>query len=302
MEVLINLAQVCLGYMKTIQVTDVIDIAILSYFLYRILMWARNTNAGQVLKGIGFIFIMLWGSSVLHLHVVSYLLGKIIEVGFLAVVVVFQPEIRHFLESMGENGIPFFSSHGQEPANEVEQAIHQLVGAYASMSRDKIGALTVFQRSSILDDCIKTGTALDCAVSAELLKNIFWPKAPLHDGAVIVRAGRIVGAGCVLPLSSNTNISRDLGTRHRAGIGMTEHSDAVVVICSEETGSISVAVGGQLRRHLAPETLRRLLKKELLPREQETEGKTKWGEWFDWMAESLAVGLSKKKGGDDHAE
>lgn len=300
MDVLFNLAQACLGYAKTIQITDVIDIAILSYLLYRMLLWARNTNAGQVLKGIGFIFILLWTASVFHLNVVSYLLGKIIEVGFLAVVVVFQPEIRHFLESVGEKGIPIFAFRQQEPLDEVEAAIDQLVEAYDSMSRDKIGALTVFQRNSILDDCIKTGTALDCEVSAELLKNIFWPKAPLHDGAVIVHQGRIVGAGCVLPLSGNTSISRELGTRHRAGIGMTEHSDAVAVICSEETGSISVAVGGMLRRHLAPETLRRLLKKELLPA-QKPEGKQgKRDGWIDWLA---ALGSSTGRGEDDsHVE
>jgi diadenylate cyclase len=132
--------------------------------------------------------------------------------------------------------------------------------------------LTVFERSSILDDNIRTGTPLDAEVSSQLLKNIFYPKAPLHDGAVIVRAGRIIGAGCIMPLSSNPSISRDLGTRHRAGIGTTEHSDAVVAIVSEETGSISVAVGGMLKRHLAPETLRRLLRRELLPQGNDQDG------------------------------
>ena len=127
----------------------------------------------------------------------------------------------------------------------------------------------VFERQNLLDDVIKTGTALDCAVSSELLKNLFWNKAPLHDGAVIVRNGRIVGAGCMLPLSGNVNLSRDLGMRHRAGIGMSEHSDAVVVIVSEETGSISAAVGGMLKRHLAPETLKRLLHNELMSDAQE---------------------------------
>ena len=132
------------------------------------------------------------------------------------------------------------------------------------MSKDKVGALVVFERNSILDATLKTGTVLDAEVSSELLKNIFWPKAPMHDGAVVVRNGRVAGAGCMLPLSGNTNISRELGMRHRAGIGVTEHTDAVSVICSEETGSISVAVNGTIRRHLAPETLSRLLKNELL--------------------------------------
>ena len=136
------------------------------------------------------------------------------------------------------------------------------------------GALMVFERKNMLDDAIKTGTALDCTVNAELLKNIFWNKAPLHDGAVIVRAGRIVGAGCMLPMSGNVNLSRELGMRHRAGIGASEHTDAVVAIVSEETGSISVAVGGMLKRHLAPETLDRLLRNELKTDEDDGEKKS----------------------------
>ena len=161
-----------------------------------------------------------------------------------------------------------FTSNKADPMD-LESAITETTAAYTDMSRDKVGALMVFERQNLLDDVIKTGTALDCAVSSELLKNIFWNKAPLHDGAVIVRDGRIVGAGCMLPLSGNVNLSRDLGMRHRAGIGMSEHSDAVVVIVSEETGSISAAVGGMLKRHLAPETLERLLRNELLSESQE---------------------------------
>ena len=126
----------------------------------------------------------------------------------------------------------------------------------------------VFERKNLLDDAIKTGTRLDCSVSSELLKNLFWNKAPLHDGAVIVREGRIIGAGCMLPLSGNVNLSRDLGMRHRAGIGVSEHTDAVVAIVSEETGAISVAIGGMLKRHLAPETLERLLRNELAPAQE----------------------------------
>ena len=126
----------------------------------------------------------------------------------------------------------------------------------------------VFERKNLLDDILKTGTVIDARVSSELLKNIFWNKAPMHDGAVVIRAGRVAGAGCMLPLSSNVNLSRDLGMRHRAGIGMSENSDAVVAIVSEETGSISVAIGGMLKRHLAPETLERLLRNELMPEQR----------------------------------
>ena len=181
----------------------------------------------------------------------------------------FQPEIRRFLERMGSSSLGQVFAASRTSPMDLESAIDQTVEAYTDMSRDKVGALMVFERQNLLDDVIKTGTALDCAVSSELLKNLFWNKAPLHDGAVIVRNGRIVGAGCMLPLSGNVNLSRDLGMRHRAGIGMSEHSDAVVVIVSEETGSISAAVGGMLKRHLAPETLKRLLHNELMSDAQE---------------------------------
>ena len=272
MNVLLEMAQRSLSYLQTIQATDILDIAILAYLLYRLMMWSRNSNVGQVLKGIALIFIMLWGTSFLHLYVMNYLLSRVLELGFLSIIVVFQPEIGHFLEQFGAKGMSGLFSGRESDPDESERAIDELVAAYASLSRSKIGALTVFERSSILDESINSGTPLDAEVSSELLKNIFWPKAPLHDGAVIIRAGRIVGAGCIMPLSSNPSISRELGTRHRAGIGTTEHSDAVVAIVSEETGSISVAVGGMLKRHLAPETLRRMLRRELLPEGSDEDG------------------------------
>lgn len=272
MGVILSFAQRCLGYLQTIQITDVLDIAILAYLLYRLLLWSRDSNAGQVLKGITLIFIMLWCTSFFHLYVLNFFLSRILELGFLALVVVFQPEIRHFLQQFGAKGIPGLLAREEQHPDESERAIDELVDAYAEFSRSKIGALTVFERSSILDDNIRSGTPLDAEVSSELLKNIFWPKAPLHDGAVIIRHGRVVGAGCIMPLSSNPSISRELGTRHRAGIGTTEHSDAVVAIVSEETGSISVAVGGLLKRHLAPETLRRMLRRELLPQDNDQDG------------------------------
>ena len=164
--------------------------------------------------------------------------------------------------------------------------------ACSEMSQSKTGVLIVFERDIHLDDMVRSGTTLDAAVSSELLKNIFFVKAPMHDGAVIIRRGRILGAGCMLPLSKNVNLSRDLGMRHRAGIGMSENSDAVVVIVSEETGSISVAIGGMLKRHLKPETLGKLLRNELIPPEEETEDKSR-----RTLAELLGL---NRKGADDH--
>ena len=254
-----------------LQLTDILDIAILSFVIYKLLWMLRKTSSGRLMWGVLILMMVMFVSSryVLSLTATSWLLDKVVQWGILVLVVLFQPEIRRFLERMGSGRLGFVFSSSKEAGQEVETAILQTTEAYADLSRDKVGALMVFERQNLLDDEIKTGTALDCSVSSELLKNIFWNKAPLHDGAVIVRDGRIVGAGCMLPLSGNVNLSRDLGMRHRAGIGMSEHSDAVVVIGSEETGSISAAVGGMLKRHLAPETLERLLRNELLNDKQE---------------------------------
>ena len=254
-----------------LQVTDVLDIAILSFVIYKLLWMLRKTSSGRLMWGVLILMMVMFISSryVLSLTATSWLLDKVVQWGLLVLVVLFQPEIRRFLERMGSGRLGLVFASSKEAGQDLETAILQTTEAYADLSRDKVGALMVFERQNLLDDEIKTGTALDCSVSSELLKNIFWNKAPLHDGAVIVREGRIVGAGCMLPLSGNVNLSRDLGMRHRAGIGMSEHSDAVVVIVSEETGSISAAVGGMLKRHLAPETLERLLRNELLNDKQE---------------------------------
>ena len=189
---------------------------------------------------------------------------------------------------MGSRRFTAFFIH-EESAGAMERAISQTVLACTEMSQTRTGALIVFEREILLDDMVRSGTVLDAAVSSELLKNIFFVKAPMHDGAVIVRHGRVLGAGCMLPLSKNVNLSRDLGMRHRAGIGMSENSDAVVVIVSEETGSISVAIGGMLKRHLKPETLENLLRNELLPREEDPAEKPKFS--------LLAILKSRKDGG-----
>ena len=276
-----------------IQLTDILDIAILSFIIYKLLWMLRKTSSGRLMWGVLILMAAMFVSSkVLFLTATSWLLDKVVQWGLLVLVVLFQPEIRRFLERMGSGRLGFVFASSKEAGQEVETAITQTTEAYADLSRDKVGALMVFERQNLLDDVIKTGTALDCGVSSELLKNIFWNKAPLHDGAVIVRDGRIVGAGCMLPLSGNVNLSRDLGMRHRAGIGMSEHSDAVVVIVSEETGSISAAVGGMLKRHLAPETLERLLRNELLNDKQEE----KKGGQFPLVG--LLLGQNRKEEGD----
>lgn len=269
------------------RITDIIDIAVLAALFYQMIQFLRKTSSGRVMRGIIVLMIALALSTTFNLYALSYLINRSVEWGILALVILFQPEIRRFLERMGSSslGLDMLTFSQTSSPQDIELAIAQTVEAYTQMSQDKVGALMVFERKNLLDEIIKTGTSLDCAVSSELLKNVFWNKAPLHDGAVIVREGRIVGAGCMLPLSGNVNLSRDLGMRHRAGIGISEQSDAIVVLVSEETGSISAAVGGMLKRHLAPETLERLLRNELLPENETAQSSTipvistvlKWG-------------------------
>ena len=273
-----------------LRLADILDIAILSFAIYKIQWMLRKTSSGRVLWGIVILVFAMWLSSEFKLTATTFLLNKVLEWGILVLVILFQPEIRRFLERVGSSRFGLVFSSTKKSVQEMDNAISQTTEAYVDMSRDKVGALMVFERQNLLDDVIKTGTPLDCRVSSELLKNLFWNKAPLHDGAVIVRDGRIVGAGCMLPLSGNINLSRDLGMRHRAGIGISEQTDAVVVIVSEETGSISAAVGGMLKRHLAPETLDRLLRNELLSDETEQK-KTSSHSWLDQV-----LGRAKKEG------
>ena len=259
-------------FLLLIRPADVVDVAIMAFVVYKLLGLMKATRAGNLVKGVAVFLVALWlsSSSVFNLRGVNYILGHVLEWGVLALVILFQPEIRQLLETLGARNIKLLKFLTPEhKITETEQAIEQTVVACTEMSRSRTGVLIVFERKISLDDMVRSGTALDAAVSGELLKNIFFVKAPLHDGAVIIRHGRILGAGCMLPLSKNMNLSRDLGMRHRAGIGMSENSDAVVVIVSEETGSISVALGGMLKRHLKPETLGQLLRNELMPQPEE---------------------------------
>ena len=295
MEGILYLLQEFKGKVVLFGISDVVDIAIMAFLIYKVIMLMRRTNSGAVAKGVLLLLFALGVSTFFHLNTVSYLLQQLMVWGVVALVVIFQPEIRRFLEQMGRTSLGKVFTP-EEARNELDSAITQTVDAYMSLSKSKTGALMVFERKNMLDDAIKTGTALDCTVNAELLKNIFWNKAPLHDGAVIVRAGRIVGAGCMLPLSGNVNLSRELGMRHRAGIGASEHTDAVVAIVSEETGSISVAVGGMLKRHLAPETLERLLRNELLPERENDEAASKFK-----LGNLLRFGKGKKQDGNENS-
>ena len=295
MEILSNLLANAGRYLLLIRITDILDIAILAYLIYHLLGLVRNTKATSLLKGVAVFLVVLWLSGVFNLHGINYILSHMMEMGVLALIILFQPEIRRILEQVGSKKYGISNLFSRERmVDGMENVISQTVLACTEMSKSRTGALLVFEREMKLSDISRSGTVLDAGVSSELLKNIFFLKAPLHDGAVIVRDGRILAAGCVLPLSRNANLSRELGTRHRAGIGMSENSDAVVVIVSEETGSVSVAIGGMLKRHLQPETLENLLRNELLPQEDNEEEKTKFN--------LLALLKPKKNGADDENE
>ena len=270
MDMLTNAAQVAINFILSLTLWDVLDILVIAYLVYRLLQLVRRTNTSRLLKGVLVVLLALW-LSYGRLRALNYLLGHIVDIGILALLILFQPEIRRVLEQVGSsrfNVLDIFAKP-QLDRKVLETAISQTVQACGDMSRSRTGALIVFERNIQLDEVLRSGTKLDAEVSSELLKNIFFVKAPMHDGAAIIRDGRVLGAGCMLPLSRNVNLSRDLGMRHRAGIGMSENSDAVVVLVSEETGTISVAVGGMLKRHLMTETLEQLLRNELLPSTEE---------------------------------
>lgn len=250
---------------KNGSVTDLIDILIVAFLIYHLLRFARNTSAERLIKGVVILMAVQIFASWRHLNTISYVLGKAFNIGLYALVVVFQPELRRLLEQIGMGRVTKLLVRRESGETEIDFAISQTVLACESMSWSRTGALMVFERNERLGEITKSGTRIDAEPSAELIKNIFYPKSPLHDGAMILRDGRIHSAGCVLPLSKNLNLSRDLGTRHRSAVGMSENSDAVVVVVSEETGAISVAIGGMLKRQLDPETLRKILETELIP-------------------------------------
>ena len=242
---------------------DVVDILVVAYIIYRVMKLLKDTSAARLAKGILILVLIMLFASFLRLTMISWLLRNALSVGVFAVVVIFQPELRRLLEQIGKGNLSRMLIPDTDP-NVVESMIVATVSACADMSRTKTGALIVFERKERLGEIIATGTRVDAAPSAELIKNIFFKNSPLHDGAMIVRAGRVCAAGCVLPLSGNQGLSRDLGTRHRAAVGMSETADSVLVVVSEETGAISVAIGGMLKRHLSPEILQKMLESELL--------------------------------------
>ncbi len=269
MQELINFFEGMKLAFQNIGIADILDILIVAFLIYKVVTLIQSTSASRVGKGIILLLVITLLSEVLKLNVLNFILTKILELGVLALVIMFQPELRRALEHFGgKNMVRSLMGGGDAvPKSDMEQAILATVSACDIMSKERVGVLLIFERQTSLEDYFKTGTLIDAKTTEQLLRNLFFPKASLHDGAVIVRNGRVAAAGCVMPLSENPHLNSDLGTRHRAGIGTSEVSDAVVVIVSEETGTISVAIGGMLKRHLAPQTLEKLLMSELMPQE-----------------------------------
>ena len=268
MEALQNLLQQVLR----MQWSDYLDILIVAFLIYRLLPLIRTPSTMRVARAVLVVVVVAALTDVMHLYTLSFIINQFLSIGLLALVVLFQPELRRMLDHLGSVRLGALFGGGK-PVAEMDMVISQTVAACDCMSREKVGALIVFTREAPLEDYVRTGTTIDGQVSEQLIRNIFFPKATLHDGAMIIRGGKIRAAGCVLPLSTSDRLAADLGTRHRAGVGMSENSDAVVVIVSEETGTISVAMGGMLKRHLAPKTLEKLLRNALCPDENQEEDK-----------------------------
>ena len=256
--------------LMNMQWSDYLDILVVAFLIYKVLPLFRSAGTLQILKGIVAVVLIAWITDFLDMHAMNYMVGQIMTVGLLALVILFAPELRRILDHLGNVKIGKFFTN-ESSGQDLSAVIDHTVMACEQMSKEKVGALIVFTRDNPLEEYLKTGTKVDAQVSDPLMRNIFFHNSPLHDGAMIVSGGRIACAGCVMPMSNNPRIPKELGTRHRAGIGTSEVSDAVVVVVSEETGTISVATGGVLRRYLAPQMLGRILRNELMPVNEETE-------------------------------
>ena len=257
-----------IGTVTKMQWSDYLDIIVVAFLIYKLLPLLQTPSTKRIAKTVLLVVVIAAVTEIAHLYTLSWIVNQFLSVGILAMVILFQPELRRMMDRLGSVQLRSFLGTSK-PMQEMDAVISQTVMACETMSKERVGALIVFAREARLDEYFKTGTQIDGQVSEQLLRNIFFPKAALHDGAMIIRDGRVAAAGCVLPLSDSHRLSADLGTRHRAGVGMSEVSDAVVVIVSEETGTISVAVGGMLKRHLASQTLERLLHNELCPKQDD---------------------------------
>ena len=251
---------------SSIGITDILDILIVAFIVYKVLGFIRETRAEQLAKGLLVLVVGTLLADVCHLYTLHWILSNVMTVGMLALVVLFQPELRRALEKLGRS--KFINISGDVDKDDAKRIVVGMSKAIETMSATKTGALMVIERETKLNDIVETGTIVDAAISAEMIGNVFYEGAPLHDGAVIIRGGRLYAAGCVLPLTQNKKLGKELGTRHRAGIGVTETSDALVIIVSEETGVISLAQNGELTRFVDVKRIEKILLGLYLQEEQ----------------------------------
>ncbi len=256
---------------SSVRIIDIIDIAIVAFGLYKILNFIQETRAEQIAKGLLILLIATKTSDVLHLYTIHWILKNTMTIGVIAIIIVFQPELRRALEYLGRGRyLPrAFLSVDLEKATEI---VGEITDSVKYFSDNKIGALIIFENQTAMGDIMETGTRLDARISKELLLNIFAINTALHDGAVIISGDRIAAASCVLPLSANKSLSKELGTRHRAGIGLTENSDALALIVSEETGTISIAIDGKLSRSLSIKAVSKIVMNIYVEEQQNEKG------------------------------
>ncbi len=266
----------------SLRLADILDIAIVAYIFYMLSTFVRETRAGTLIKGIILLLIFTWISNLLQLNTINYLLRNLMQFAFMAFIVIFQPELRRALERVGRTN--FSSLFSQEGNNTAETIASEIAAAAVAMSSRRIGALIVLERNTKIGDIVRTGCEIDSDISSELLINIFIPNTPLHDGAVIIRNNRIAAARCILPLTQNETLSREFGTRHRAALGLSEGSDAAVIVVSEETGKISFTLNGNMSRNYTEDTLKKVIIKVLSPDSANNPNNTlaRWKERLKW--------------------
>lgn len=257
---------------SNVNIPDIVDIAIVTYIFYKVYTFIKDTRAEQVLKGMLFLLVATKISEIFNLHTLYWMLENTLTVGLIAVLIIFQPELRSGLEYIGRTKFTFLGKNNYTISeDELKKDIEEIVECLYSLSRQKIGALIIMERDTRIGEVINTGTIIDAEISRQLLINIFIPNTPLHDGAVVIRDGKVKAAACFLPLTESKDLSKDLGTRHRAAIGVSEISDCLSLIVSEETGAVSIAKSGKLYRNMTKERLTNILRSNLKSSDQDQE-------------------------------
>lgn len=288
-------------YIKSLQtnpfelITLIIDLAFVIFLLYCFFRIVKGSRAWQLIKGIALLIIATWGSGLLNLKILNWILTGIMNVGVIAVIVIFQPELRRALEQLGTNKITKFFGIDKNLETRTKEDIYKVVIAATELSKTKTGALIVLERDIKIQDIIATGIPMDAEVSPQLLVNIFEPKTPLHDGAVVISGNKIAASACVLPLADDKDISKELGTRHRAAIGISKESDAIVVVVSEETGKMSVAKDGTLIADVREDVLKKILISNVVTKRFTAERKESKFKFKDWKEKLKKESKIKKE-------